>query len=237
MLIHALRAPVFATNTLVLAPREAGPAVVVDPGAGTAPLLDAVLARRGLHVAAVLLTHGHPDHVWDCAAVAPGAPVHVGADDIEWLRDPGGLLGPALGPMFASLVDTPWRAPAQVTPLPAGPVEPVPGLVLEVIPAPGHTAGSTLFQLTGCDELVGPVFAEAGVSDHGGPVVLTGDVLFAGSIGRTDLPGGDERRMAATLRDLAARLPHDALLVPGHGPATTMARELATNPFLARVQG
>lgn len=237
MLIHALRAPVFATNTLVVAPQEGGPAVVVDPGAGTGPLVDAVLARRRLHIGAVLLTHGHPDHVWDCASVAPDGPVHVGAGDVDWLRDPGALLGPALGPMFASLVDTAWHAPAHVTPIGTGRVEPVPGLVLEAIPAPGHTAGSTLFQLSGCEELTGPAFAEAGVRDHGGPVVLTGDVLFAGSVGRTDLPGGDERRMAETLRDLAARLPHDALLVPGHGPATTMARELATNPFLAQVQG
>lgn len=236
MLIHALRAPVFATNTLVLAPHDGGPAVVVDPGSGVAPLVRDVLAARGLEVAAVVLTHSHPDHVWDCAAVAPDAPVLVGAGDAERLADPGAYLGP-LGGVFATLVDRPWEPVGDVRPVGPGPVEPVPGLVLEAVPAPGHTAGSTVWRIPAVDELTGPAFAEAGVTRHSGPVVLTGDVIFAGSVGRTDLPGGDERRMGKTLRELSRTLPRDALLVPGHGPATTMSRELATNPFLARARG
>ena len=237
MLIHALRAPVFATNTLVLAPHDGGPAVVVDPGAGAAPLVHEVLATRGLHVAAILLTHGHPDHVWDCAAVAPDVPVLIGADDADRLEDPNAHLGPALGPAFTSLVDRPWQPVADVRPVTGGTVEPVPGLVLHAVHAPGHTPGSTLWQLAAVDELTGPAFAEAGVTGHTGPVVLTGDVVFAGSVGRTDLPGGDERRMLGTLRELTRTLPPTALLVPGHGPATTTAHELATNPFLARARG
>ncbi len=237
MLLHALRAPVFATNTLVLAPHDGGPAVVVDPGAGSAPLVHDALAERDLHVAAILLTHAHPDHVWDCAAVAADVPVLVGEDDAERLADPAAHLGPALGPVFGTLTEAPWQPVEHVRPVGAGPVEPVPGLVLHAIPAPGHTAGSTLWQLEDGAELSGPAVAEAGAGGHSGPVVLTGDVIFAGSVGRTDLPGGDESRMQRTLRELAATLPREALLLPGHGPATTMARELATNPFIARALG
>jgi len=236
MLIHALRAPVFGTNTLVLAAHDGGPAVVVDPGGGSAPLVRGVVAARSLDVVAVLLTHAHPDHVWDCAAVAGDVPVLVGAGDAERLADPAAYLGP-LGPAFSALVDGPWQPVADVRPVPGGPVELAPGLVVEALPAPGHTPGSTLWRLGPVEEVTGPAFAEAGVSHHTGPVVLTGDVLFAGSIGRTDLPGGDPRRMARTLHELRTELPADALLVPGHGPATTTAHELATNPFLARAQG
>lgn len=237
MLLESVLAPVFATNTLVLAPGPGGPAVVVDPGAGVAPLVHSVLRRHGLHVAAVLLTHGHPDHLWDCAAVAPDAPVLVGRGDVDRLADPLAHLGPALGPTFRGLVDGPWLPVADVRPVDEGRVEPVAGVVLHATPAPGHTAGSTLWQLERVDVLAGPVFDEAGISTHLGPVVLTGDVVFAGSVGRTDLPGGDARTMRRTLRELATSLPADALLVPGHGPVTTTELELATNPFLARALG
>src|SRR5690625_807468 len=108
MLLHALRAPVFATNTLILAPHDGGAAVVVDPGAGAAPLVHAFLAERELHVGAVVVTHGHPDHVWDCAAVAPDAPVLIGRPDADRLADPAAHIGP-LRPGWASLLDEPWR--------------------------------------------------------------------------------------------------------------------------------
>ena len=236
MLLHALRAPVFATNTLILAPHDGGAAVVVDPGAGAAPLVRAFLAERELHVGAVVVTHGHPDHVWDCAAVAPDAPVLIGRPDADRLADPAAHIGP-LRPGWASLVEEPWRPVGAVWTVDEGPVEPVPGVVLHATPAPGHTPGSTLWHLGDGVELSGPPFAEAGIAGHDGPVVLTGDVLFAGSIGRTDLPGGDDGAMLQTLRALGSSLPRDAVLVPGHGPATTTARELAANPFLARALG
>lgn len=236
MLLLGLRAPVFATNTLLIVPRDGGAAVVVDPGAGVAPFVHDVLRRLDVRVGAILLTHGHPDHVWDCAAVAPGVPVYVGEADVDRLADPGAHLGP-LGTTFVSLTETPWEPVDDVRPVRPGTLEPVPGVVVRASAAPGHTAGSTLWQLDGVAELAGPAFAEAGIAGHDGPVVLTGDVVFAGSVGRTDLAGGDEAVMRRTLRDLASSLPHDAVLVPGHGPATTTAHELATNPFIARALG
>lgn len=230
MQIIALRAPVFATNTLVLATGSS--AVVVDPGAGVAPAVREVLARHDLTVTAILLTHGHPDHTWDCAAVAPDVPVYIGAGDADRLVEPAAHLGP-LAEAFATMAGTPWEPVAQPQPVTDEVLEPAPGLTVRAIPAPGHTLGSTLWALSGDVELSGPAFDEAGSSGrHSGELVLTGDVLFAGSIGRTDLPGGDDARMRHTLRALADTLPERAVLVPGHGPATTTAAELADNPFL-----
>ncbi|WP_413449919.1 MBL fold metallo-hydrolase [Georgenia phoenicis] len=233
MLLHGLRSPVFGTNTLVLAPGTGDSAVVVDPGAGSAPLVRQVLDRHGLHVGAVVLTHGHADHLWDCAAVAGGAPVLVGADDADRLPDPASHLG-AVGDAFVTLAGSPWHPVDDVRPVAPGPVEPVPGVVLHAVAAPGHTPGSTVWRVDGVTSFTGPVFDEAGLTSHDGPVVLTGDVVFAGSVGRTDLPGGHEPTMRRTLRELATSLPADALLVPGHGPVTTTELELASNPFIAR---
>lgn len=233
MLLHGLRSPVFGTNTLVLAAGPDAPAVVVDPGAGSAPLVGEVMRRHGLRVGAVVLTHGHADHLWDCAAVAGDMPVLIGADDADRLVDPAAHLG-AVGSAFASLAGSPWRLVSDVRAVGPGEHEPVPGVLLHAVAAPGHTPGSTVWQVDGVTSFAGPVFDEAGLTSHDGPVVLTGDVVFAGSVGRTDLPGGHEPTMRGTLRTLATSLPADALLVPGHGPVTTTELELASNPFIAR---
>ncbi|HLS73123.1 MAG TPA: MBL fold metallo-hydrolase [Actinomycetaceae bacterium] len=230
MQIIALRAPVFGTNTLVLA--HGSSAVIVDPGAGVAPAVHQVLDDHELTAAAILLTHGHPDHTWDCAAVAPDVPVYIGAGDVDRLTDPVAHLGP-LADAFAAMAGTPWRPVAQPRAVGAEEIEPAPGLTVRPVAAPGHTPGSTLWAFSGEVELSGPAFEEAGSSGrYAGDLVLTGDVLFAGSIGRTDLPGGDDASMRQTLRTLIDTLPKGAVLVPGHGPATTTAAELATNPFL-----
>ena len=232
MVVIAHRAAVFGTNTLLIANGPGRPAVLIDPGAGVADAVRATLERYELTVAAVVLTHGHADHLWECGELAGSAPVHIGADDADRLADPARHLGPGLVAAFAGHVG-PWQAPSNVVAIGEGHELVIDDtLRLTAISGPGHTPGSMLWRLDGDAELSGPAFAEAGLTRHDGPLVLSGDVLFAGSIGRCDLPGGDEHRMAGTLQRLASLISPESVLVPGHGPATTMAHELASNPFL-----
>lgn len=238
MLLTRVIADVLAENCYVLA-GDPGVAVVVDPGAGTAPQVASVLRERGLTLGAVLLTHGHPDHIWDAAAVAGKAPVYVPEPDAYRLTDP---LNPA-SPLYGTLMEImpqPYRAPNAVA-LSAeffegGGAELVPGVGVRAVPAPGHTEGSTVYLVGGSlDESARALAVEgldAQVPDASAPLVLTGDVLFRGSVGRTDLPGGDDTVMHWSLRTLRQALDPASLLFPGHGPATTMSHERATNPFL-----
>lgn len=206
-------------------------AVVVDPGLGVRDeVLDVVRAEH-LDVRGVLVTHGHVDHTWDAAVLSTAldVAVHVHEHDAHRLADPFGTLGP-LGSQLAVLAGSDVRRPERVATFEAAPDgavrldlppagreagEPDAADVLTVhgLHLPGHTEGSTAYLWSG------------------GAVVLTGDVLFAGTIGRTDLPGGDATAMAASLGRLAD-LPADAVVLPGHGPASTIGAELATNPFL-----
>lgn len=205
-------------------------AVVVDPGAGVTDAVLVEVAERSLTVRAVLATHGHPDHTWDagrlCAAV--GVPLTVHEADAVVAGDPEAALvalvrsdveGAGVGGALRAAV----AAAGAGASVPADDVLPLVtpdgetalehgALRVRVLHAPGHTPGSVLYLV--------------------GDVVLTGDVLFAGSVGRTDLPGGDPAAMARTLRDDVGRLDPALTVLPGHGPATTVARELATNPYL-----
>ncbi|GAA1630535.1 MBL fold metallo-hydrolase [Georgenia ruanii] len=242
MLLLRATAPVLETHAYVLAAEEGGTAVVVDPGAGAAPVVTELLFRHRLRLGAVVITHGHADHVWDAAALAGDAPVYIAPRDAYRLEDPAGALGP-LGEYFTQLAPTPWQSPAGAAPFPAswltgGGGEAVPGVVLRAVPAPGHTEGSTLLLARGRVETDGVLPAHAEPDDDGMHLVaLCGDVFFAGSIGRTDLPGGDADEMSATLRTLTRALPPHTVLLPGHGPATVLADELATNPYVREALG
>lgn len=237
MQVLTVVAPVFGARcSLLVAP--GGSCVVVDPGAGAGAQVRALVAEQSLRVAAVLVTHGHADHVWDASALSADldAPVVLHARDAYRLADPFGTLGvldprrDPRGPLAAALraagVDArAWTAPTRVETFGTAAGERDDDVVLELggvrlvaRHAPGHTEGSTLYLLETDD----------------GPTVLSGDVLFAGGVGRTDLPGGDPAAMAATLREVVAALPGDAHVLPGHGPATDVATELATNPYLPR---
>lgn len=200
--------------------------MVVDPGIGVLDRLDAVLAEHRLHPAAVLLTHGHLDHTFSVAPVcgARGIPAYVHPDDRELLADPTKALSMDLTALFGGRL--PYTEPDDVAELTDGATLALAGLEITVDHAPGHTGGSVLFRLPG-----------AGSPWEAEQLCLSGDVLFAGSIGRTDLPGGSMPRMLTSLREKVLPLADDTVVLPGHGPATTIGRERASNPYLVDVAG
>lgn len=236
VLVLSAQATAFATTCYVVAPAPDSPCLVLDPGAGVAAAVTRIVEAHGLAPVAVAATHGHPDHVWDAAALCRrwDVPLWLGEGDVDRLADPAQALGPALGGMFRAIAASPWEAPPAVEPFPSGTLTLAEGLRLDPVPAPGHTPGSTVLLAPG------PVADAGGLppSVTGRPLpqapvlAFTGDVLFAGSIGRTDLPGGDDALMAATLRLLVERIPGEAWVLPGHGPTSTMAHERTHNPYL-----
>ncbi len=237
MIIRRFVSPVLAANCYILFDPESKSAVVVDPGALTSEPVGQWLAEHDGSVAAVLLTHAHPDHMWDAAAVAGEQPVIVPSPDRYRFSTPNFGLPPEFA--FEALAGYPLSAPTNLVELAPevcqGEGAPIaPGIVIRGIPAPGHTEGSTVFlaQATADAELAS--FGNVGEQSDSGVrlVMLGGDVIFAGSMGRTDLPGGDDEEMKSSLRTLATVIYPETMILPGHGPATTMAHEKATNPFL-----
>ena len=231
MLIRTVVAPLLGTNCYLVVDDD-GRCAVVDPGAGVVDDVVGLVRANGWTPVGVLVTHGHVDHTWSTGALCEAFDValHLHADDAYRLDDPFGTLGP-LGPQLAGLAEGSGtvglpRRPDRVETFTAGPdgtallrlagtdEDRAGGLVLTALHAPGHTEGSTVYLL-----------------DADGPVALTGDVLFAGTIGRTDLPGGNASLMASSLRRVAALDPVTAIH-PGHGPASRISVELAVNPYL-----
>ncbi len=221
MLVVGFPATMFGTNCFVLATGPGQECVVVDPGIGIEPQLDDVLREHRLQPVAVLLTHGHLDHTFSVTPVcgARGVPAYIHADDRYRLEDPVSTLGPQLREMFGGRLE--WSEPDDVRELSDGATVEVAGLPFVVDHAPGHTEGSVMFRLPGAGD--------------DAPLCVSGDVLFAGSIGRTDLPGGDHQAMLRSLRTKVLPLADETVVLPGHGPTTTIGRERVTNPFLAEV--
>ena len=225
MLVVGFPALAFATNCYVVAPAAGEECLVVDPGVGVEQRLGEVLAEHRLRPAAVLLTHGHADHVYSVTPVCAGAGIAaaVHEDDAYRLEDPLASLDPALVAMLEQQFGTRagWQEPADVVRLTGGQRLALAGLEVDVVHAPGHTEGSVMFGLPG-----------APAPQSASSTLLSGDVLFAGSIGRTDLAGGDPEAMSRSLAGKVLPLPDDTLVLPGHGPSTTIGRERRTNPFL-----
>jgi hydroxyacylglutathione hydrolase len=239
VLVLTTQATALETSCYVVAAARGSACLVLDPGAGAYAEVERLVAEHGLRPVSVAATHGHPDHVWDAAAITGrwGVPFFIAAADADRLTDPAAGLGAGLLDAFAALTGSPWRRPESVVPLPTGGRLSAAGVDLGVeiglLPAAGHTPGSTIFLVEGelaAESVLPPPSTRTGSA--GRTLAFTGDVLFAGSIGRVDLPGGDGPTMLRTLKDLRRTIPSDALLLPGHGPTSTMARELTSNPYL-----
>jgi hydroxyacylglutathione hydrolase len=196
--------PIGTNCYVVRRSRGADEAVVIDPS-GDAPQLRIELARLGTKCTAILITHGHWDHLLGVADLAEGteAPVYMAEDEQALLENLPDLV-PAGVPARAFKADVLLKGDERLD---------LAGITFETLRAPGHSPGHLAYYADGC--------------------LFSGDVLFSGSVGRTDLPGADWDTLVATLRDLTERFPPDTVVYSGHGPPTTLGAELARNPFLA----
>lgn len=217
MLVAGFPAGSFQTNCFVAATGPGEACIVVDPGQDAVEPLEALLAEHRLAPVAVLLTHGHFDHTFSVAPVCDGhdVPAYIHPDDRVLLADPMQGLSRDAAAFFGGRVEL--REPREVRTLDDGSDLELAGLSLRVDHTPGHTPGSVIFTMP---------------SEEGVEIIIAGDTLFAGSIGRTDLPGGDHGQMLVSLRDKLLVRDDSAVVLPGHGPTTTIGRERHSNPFL-----
>ncbi len=225
MLVVGFPTGSFAANCYLVASAAGQPCVIIDPGEAAVPGVEAALAEHRLRPAAVLLTHGHLDHMLSVLPVceANDVPAYVHPADRAQLSDPLASL-PTEWAAALGLAGVTFREPDDVRELADGVSIDVAGLSFGVEHAPGHSAGSVVFRT-----------ADGG--PDGEPLMFAGDLVFAGSIGRTDLPGGDDEAMRASLARVVLGSADETVVLPGHGPRTTIGRERATNPYLLAAAG
>jgi glyoxylase-like metal-dependent hydrolase (beta-lactamase superfamily II) len=211
----------FATNCWIIASEARGECIIIDPGAsdmsssdtgGITAEVELIVSEEGFKPVAALLTHGHLDHTFSIKPLADGyeIPTYIHSEDRRYIADPAGILSPEFASHLGSMQ---LFEPARVELLRDGATLDFLGLNLRAIHAPGHTKGSLMFM----------------VNDQ---VLISGDVLFAGSIGRTDLPSGSASEMRKTLTTKILPLNDDIRVLPGHGPETTIKLERKRNPYL-----
>jgi glyoxylase-like metal-dependent hydrolase (beta-lactamase superfamily II) len=220
VLIAGFPAGPWAANCYVVATGPGAECVVIDPGKDAVEGVAEVVREHRLKPVSVLLTHGHVDHTWCVAPVAGtyDATAYIHPADRHLLADPmAGLSRDTAAMLLGGRYE--FAEPDRVEELADGAALELAGVRLVVDHTPGHTAGSVTFRSP---------HEQAGVSE----VMFSGDLLFAGSIGRTDLPGGDHPTMLRSLRAKVLTLPDDVVVLPGHGEQTDIGRERRTNPFL-----
>ncbi|MBC7633163.1 MBL fold metallo-hydrolase [Aeromicrobium sp.] len=231
MLLTSFPAGPLQANCYIVSRGPGAPCALVDPGMDAMEGVHAVVREHNLIPAAVLVTHGHFDHMWCAQDVAAeyDCPVWIHPADRHLLSDPMAAISGESAAMLRSqlnMITMPdFHEPADVRDAVDGAQIEVDGLTFTVDHVPGHTPGAVVYRL-----------------DHDGPevvsqVMFSGDFLFAGSIGRTDLAGGSHLQMQQSLRDRVLPLADDVVVLPGHGPETSIGRERATNPFLAELLG
>lgn len=221
MLIAGFPAGAWGTNCYLVAPAAGEECVIIDPGHQAAEGVEDALKKHRLKPVAVVLTHGHIDHVASVVPVcgAHDVPAWIHPDDRYMMSDPEKAIGRSFGAQL--LGELTVGEPSDVKELADGARLKLAGLDFSVAHAPGHTKGSVTFQL--------PESAEVP------SVFFSGDLLFAGSIGRTDLPGGSQDEMLESLARVCLPLDDSTVVLPGHNEHTTIGRERATNPYLRQV--
>jgi hydroxyacylglutathione hydrolase len=221
MLIAGFPAGPWATNCYVVAPGAGQECVVIDPGMHATDGVADVIREHRLRPAAVLVTHGHIDHMFCVAPVAGAydATAYVHPADRALLSNPLAGVSPSTAAQLLGGGYS-FAEPDAVTEIGDGDTLRIDGLTLTVDHTPGHTRGSVTFG------------SEYGDGSDGAGVLFSGDLLFAGSIGRTDLPGGDHHTMLRSLARKVLPLDDSIVVFPGHGGQTTIGRERASNPYL-----
>jgi len=218
VLIAGFPAGAWGTNCYVVAPAAGEECVIIDPGHLAAQGVEDTLAKHRLKPVAVVLSHGHIDHVASVVPVcgAHGVPAWIHPEDRYMLSDPEKAIGRAVGARILGEISV--GEPDDLRELADGETLRLAGLEFAVAHAPGHTRGSVTYRLPDSAEIPS--------------VLFSGDLLFAGSVGRTDMPGGSTAELYESLARVCLPLDDSTVVLSGHGPQTTIGRERAANPFM-----